>query len=117
MTARNAFYVKQGDTGRDLSAQLTGSDGRVQDLTGATAVRFRMRALSAPIGTYKVDQPAVIDAPSTSGRVRYAWQAGDVDTPGNYRAEFIATFAGREITFPTGPSPDDYIAVIVQPNA
>lgn len=108
------FYIKSGDTGRSLKARLTGGDGVPQDLTGLdNAVRFRMRENRVG-GALKVDRLAtIVDA--LRGRVQYDWQAADVDTPGEYRGEFVVTIApGQEITFPAGPPPDDFIRVVVQ---
>ena len=112
---REIMYLKQGDTGRSIEIQCKGSDGRVQDLTGATAA-FRMTPVGSAVPKIN-NAPAVIADDPTTGRVRYDWTALDVDTPGDFDVEVIATINGKPVTFPTGPKPDDYIRVVIQPRA
>lgn len=106
------FYIKQGDTGRVLGVTLVGGNGAPQDLTGAV-VRFRMRPEGNAAALATVNALAqVIDA--LRGRVSYSFVAGDTAVAGTYDGEFVATWGDREVTFPTAPSPDDFIKVVVQ---
>lgn len=112
------MYLKVGDRGRDFAIRCTGANGAPQDLTGAS-IKFRM----TPIGsdTPKVNNAAAsADDPPTDGIARYAWQAADVDTPGEYDAEMIVELGGPggpPISFPTGPEPDNYVRVVIQARA
>jgi len=46
--------------------------------------------------------------PNDAGRVRYAWQTGDTDTPGTFQGEFEVTYSTGEIeTFPN----DGFLAI------
>lgn len=58
-------------------------------------------------GDVEVDQPALVlqvddGNDGSKGKVRYAWQAADTDTPGTFWGEFEVTFpaAGGIQTFP-----------------
>jgi hypothetical protein len=74
-------------------------------MTGASVV-FRMMHLD---GTFFLSGAAVIDDAS-QGIVHYAWQAGNTNTPGAYRCEFVVTYAGGAIQrFPQG----SFLEVIV----
>lgn len=115
MPADETFYLGEGDTGRDLALRCSGSDGVVQDLTGAP-VTFRMTPVNGD-GVPKIEKPALVDDPPTAGIVRYEFDDEDVDEPGEYRAQMIAMIGGRPVTFPSGPKPDDYVRVVIQPGA
>lgn len=97
------YYVKQGDTLPALDvAVVKDSDGSVVDLTDATAVQFRMRSVNArPAGAFKVNAAgSFVSKPA--GTLRYAWIAGDTDTPGRFVGEFVITFTGGGVmTVPT----------------
>ncbi len=89
------FYLKKGDTLPRLRATLRDADGEVVDLD-ACVVKLRMR--SRPGGAVKVFAAAtVIDA--ANGVVEYTWLAADVDTAGEYLAEWQLTFSN---TVPSG---------------
>lgn len=108
------FYTKVGDTGRPLVVTLTGSDGSVQDLSGASAVVLNARFTRTDVRKINGGACAVV-APATDGRVRYDPDPADVDTPGVLQCEFVATLAGNEqVTFPSGPEPDQYLEWVVQ---
>lgn len=96
------YYVKQGSTAAILTATLKDADGAAVSLTGAT-VKFSMR----PAGnmTPKVNLATATPDPdqtANKGKVTYPWVAADVDTPGDYEAEFKVTFPDTKIQrFPT----------------
>lgn len=99
------FTLKANDLLPSLQG-VTASKGAPVDLSGATSVRFIMRAADsafAPVaGAPKVNATAVAVAPATSGVLRYDWAVGDTATPGNYVGEFQVTFPGtKPQTFPT----------------
>lgn len=89
------FYLKKGDTSPSIRYTLSPT----VDLTGAT-VRFSMR--NRATGAIKINRAtAGIVAPATGGVVQYNWTSGDVDTAGEYQAEFEITHAsGTPETFP-----------------
>ena len=75
------------------------SGGTPIDLTGATGVNFIMKATQG--STIKVNAAAIIVTP-LSGVVRYDWAVADVDTPGEYIAEWQVTWTGgKKQSFPT----------------
>lgn len=105
------FHLKVGDTLPKYRRTLRGSDGAVQDLTGATSVKFRMRKMGTT-GAYKVDAAAVvIDAPN--GLVEYAWVAADTDTPGSYHAEWQVFWGANRQTHPN----DNHSVIQINPTA
>lgn len=91
------FPITMGDTLPVLTSSLMDADGAAIDLTGAT-VTFRMRAMES--ATLKVNAAATVDAPATAGKVRYAWQVADTDTPGGFFAEWRITYAAGQLTVP-----------------
>lgn len=99
-------YLKRGDTLPIFSAVLREADGDAVDLQAGDTVAFYMRETETS-RLLKVDGEAMAivatDVPITDpnrGRVTYAWQAADVDTPGAYDAEVRLTRAGSTRTFP-----------------
>lgn len=98
------FTTKRNDT-FPIKATLEDADGPV-DLTGAT-VKFLMQDLQ---GNQVVDASATITNAS-QGKVEYNWVSGDVDTAGEFEAEFEVTFSsGKVRTFPN----EDYITVVIE---
>lgn len=96
MSTVEEFFIKSGDLLPFLDATLTDANGDPVDLTGATVV-FHM-------GPRRAD-PATVTGAATilsavEGTVRYAWQAGDTDEVGTFRAEFEVAIAGKPLTFP-----------------
>lgn len=86
------FLINQGELTPTLDAALISSEGQVVNLQGAT-VRFHLYALG---GQLIFDRPAtVVDA--TDGHVRYAWQAGDTNTPGRHLGKFVVTYSNLEV--------------------
>ena len=102
--------VKDNDTGSTITATLTDASGAAVNVTGAT-VRFTMTAYGG--STPKVNRQAATIVTAASGVVRYTWQAGDLDTPGPFLAEFEVTFSGGAVqTYPgTG-----YLRVYISPD-
>lgn len=96
-----AFAIKQGDSLPVLEATITKADGTALDLTDATSVTFRMRAVNArAAGTFKVNAAATfVDKPN--GVVRYTFLPANTDTPGQYAGEFVIAFGGALQTAPT----------------
>jgi hypothetical protein len=99
------YFAKRGDTLAPLEAALTNCDGTPVDLTGAT-VEFLMRS-ATPGATAPLDLDATItvlpvEPPATvPNRVRVAWGAGDLDTPGRYYADWQVTWGAATLTLPT----------------
>ena len=57
--------------------------------------------------TVKVNGSATV-LDDDAGRVRYAWQTGDTDTPGTFQVEFEVEYSTGEIeTFPN----DGFLAI------
>lgn len=109
----STFSIKQGAQNPSLDATLTKGDGSAQDLTGGT-VTFSMKRQRT--GAVKVNAGActIVNAPGTDGKVKYAWQAADTDTPGVYRGSFKVTgLAGGPAVFPTS----GFVWVTVNPKA
>ena len=92
---------KVGDTRPFLDATLKDADGAV-DLTGITSVRFVLEDEDAnEIVNESSTGANVTITGSTSGQVRYKWQAADLSSEGNYYAEWKVTFSdGTVARFP-----------------
>lgn len=89
------FNIGEGDTSPGLDFAITPTS---IILTGASAV-FRWRAVGATTWTY--EEPAIILIPTGTPTLRYAWQAGDTDTPGYFEAQFVVTYLDTTVeTFP-----------------
>lgn len=92
------FVTKKGDTEPPIEATLEDADGNAKDLTNASGVDFHMKDPRAD--TAKVDAAGSIDD-AANGKVSYQWVASDVDTEGEYEAEFEVTWSdGDTETFP-----------------
>lgn len=103
-----AFKIKAHDRKPSVTVTL-GYDGSltVPDLTGAT-ISFIMRLKDAT-GAPKVNSPATVVDLATAV-IRYDWEVGDTDTPGEYEAEWeVVGSDGLTQTFPT----DAYNTVMV----
>ena len=99
------FIIKKDDDLPNIRATLFDGVGVPVNLSAAT-VEFRMASLAG--GVKASGSAVVVDA--ANGVVEYAWQAGDTDTVGRYRAEFKVTIGGELQTFPTS----GYISVSVE---
>jgi hypothetical protein len=103
--------ITAGDRLRLPQAVLEDSEGEPVNLEGCT-VAFRM--VNYHTGDVAVDDQAAIkmqtdSAPSTWGRVTYAWQAGETSTAGLYRCWWIVSSGGLTSHFP--PDGDFYILI------
>ena len=93
---------KRGDTGPPIT--ITCLDGtNPKDLTAATSAKFLMGTINAQgVSNVKAQGNMTFDADRGTGRVTYSWQAGDLDTPGEFKVEVEVTFAnGTKQTFPS----------------
>lgn len=101
---------KRGDTGPPIT--ITCLDGtNPKDLTGATSAKFLMGTINAQgVSTLKTSGTMTFDADRSTGKVTYAWQTTDLDTPADYKVEVEVTWAnGQKQTFPS----DSYLTVSV----
>ncbi len=110
MAIPDKLVVKAGDSIPPCQGTALRPDGGPKDLTTATSVTFRMTPV-APGLAPDIDAPAVIVGDPVEGVLKYAWQAGDTNAPGLYRAEFFVVYEdGSDETFPT----DGYITIEIQ---
>ena len=92
MTATNITY-KVGDTRPFLDATLKDANGAV-DLTGVNSVRFVLEDEDANEIVNESSTGANLTITgTTSGKVRYKWQAADLSSEGNYYAEWKVTYS------------------------
>lgn len=101
-------YVKRGDLQPIVRARLLDADQQPVPVAADADVTFTLRPIlprgSAPIlngvAATRV-APSSFD-PEEEGWVEYAWEDGDTDVPGGFRAEFqILDDAGAQIqTYP-----------------
>jgi len=88
------FKTKVGDTAKAIRCLILPAS---RDLTGAT-VAFHMRSLG---GANKTSAPALIVTATVTPTVEYSWLAADLDTAGEYEADFTVTYvSGKSETFP-----------------
>lgn len=96
------YYVKQGDTYRQITGTLKDAEGRPVNISGAT-VRFLMRAIDGTTNKVTAVATNLDDGTlANRGRVAYTWQTADINTPGDFKAEFEVSFAGAKDTYPRG---------------
>ena len=99
------FYIRETDSAAQPAyyAQiLNESDESAVNLVGAT-ITFTM--IDSIERTVKIDAQStgisIVDG--ANGKVKYSWQAGDLNTPGLYVIYFNVTPAsGDSFTFPSG---------------
>lgn len=82
--------VKKNATAPYPRAYLEAPPGTPLDLSDAASVTFQM--VHAETGATKASGAATVEN-AAAGLVSYAWQAGDTDTVGLYRAEWTVTLA------------------------
>jgi hypothetical protein len=92
------FFIKRGDTQSPIRRTMLDANGAVVPLDAALSVRFIMRGLFA--AALKVDSAAAFVEPRSTGTVEYQWVLADVDTPGEFLAEFEITWPPGKQTFP-----------------
>ena len=91
------WWLKQNDTAPAIAFQLFSGAGTPVDLTGATV---KLIAYLPGAASPKINAAATITEQAT-GKVSYTLQAADVDTVGDYLAEFQVTFSGGAVeSFP-----------------
>lgn len=104
MANSNTFYTKRNSTARPIRATLKNPDGSAVDLSPVgTAVLFVMKSrTAADDDPEKVRASASIVSPASSGVVQYQWVAGDVNTAGQFNAEWQVNWSGGLVeTFPS----------------
>lgn len=103
------FTIARNDTSEDLIATLNDSAGTSFNLTGATVV-FNMQNINT--GAVKVNRAAATVVDATLRKVKYVWQASNVNTAGDYFGEFEVTFSsGKIATFPNTKSGDEALII------
>ena len=92
------FTTKRNSRRPYLRLSVKSKDGSAFPLTGALSVRFLMYSEGSNVA--KVDADAVLeDIPG--GLLRYEWAATDLDTAGEFFAEFDVSFPnGEKMTLP-----------------
>ena len=102
--------LKRNDRRPYLDDTLSDADGAV-NLSGCT-VKFFMVDSDGNTVVNQTSTGSYVTLPSaTAGQVRYAWQAADTSTSGNFKAEWQVTWGdGSQATFPN----NGHITVIVQ---
>ena len=90
------FEMKSGDRKRALKYKTSDHAAGSARFLGAS-VQFRMMD---PSGAVVVSAAGVVL--DDDGILGYAWGAGETDTVGSYRGEFVVTFSdGLEDTYPS----------------
>lgn len=112
------FTVKRGDVGKTITGQFLNADGSAINCTGNTSRKFfmRKRKASGGIGDTKINGATFSFSNETTGEFSYVFTALNLDTPGDYLAEFEVTLPGGVVV--TIPTKDDksqtYIIIQVQ---
>ena len=92
----DTFEMKSGDRKRAIKYKTSDYAASSAKFLGAS-VQFRMMD---PSGTVVVNSAGVVL--DDDGILGYAWGAGETDTVGSYRGEFVVTFTdGLEDTYPS----------------
>lgn len=102
------FHTKEGDTKNALVVVLDPAQGDIDDIT---TVDFRM---SNKLLTETLIDRAVDDWDSATAEATVLFTEEEVETPGIYYGEFVATYDDGTIeTFPN----QDYITITIQRKA
>lgn len=91
------IWMKKGDRLPSITYVLVGPEGIV-DLSSASGVVFKFELAD---GSGSPISGSCVVEDEGGGRVRYDWGASDTAAAGAYNAEFVATFGGKEMTFPS----------------
>lgn len=111
--AVDRFIIKQGDLIPTIKGTCLDAAGDAVDLDTASQITFRMTPIRGGLAPDIAADGGLVGDPA-DGLVEYAWESGDTDVPGLYRAEFgVEYIDGSSETFPT----DGYIAVEIQKKA
>lgn len=95
------FNTKRHSQRPYLRMRVQDSEGDAFDFTGAVGATFVMYT-KADEPVEKVNASAVIVGDPTEGILEYQWEAVDVDTAGEYLAEFDVNYgAGETLTLPS----------------
>ncbi len=88
----NVFYIKEGDLWPPLEAYLKQADGEAIPLQESDDVILVLSKHKNRKEVVLQSQVEVVNL--LEGHVRYAWNLGDTDTPGDYQGEFIILLDG-----------------------
>jgi hypothetical protein len=91
------FVTKRHSRKPYLKLHVTNSDDSNFDFTSATGVTFLMYDAD---GVEVVNAAGSVVSPATAGILQYAWAAVDVQTEGEFTAEFDVDFSGEKMTLP-----------------
>lgn len=100
------IIMKKGDSLPSIQATLIMPDGA--DLSLATSVTFQFE----PIGGGSVVSGLCVVVDALNRKVRYDWGGSDTVNAGDFRAEFLVNFSGRQERFPN----DGYLSLKIQDN-
>jgi hypothetical protein len=92
-TAEDQDYIR-ASAGPRSSTQLL----KNANLAGATSVLFVWRLRTGTKAS--ASSAAAVFVDKEAGQLRYDWQAGDTDVPGQYYGEFVVTFPDGNQTYP-----------------
>lgn len=96
------WTAKQGDVYGYIVEQLLDENLEPVDLTAITSLRFEMERRGDTDPTVADDDHTEVIGDPTDGIVRYTWQPGDLDEPGEFRFEWRVEFSTDRVqTFPS----------------
>lgn len=105
----SVLTLKAGDLLPVLAVQLVDANRRAVDINGST-VRFDM---VDETGRYIIENAVPTIVSDTLGKLEYAWQVGDTDVAGAYRASFTVTLQD-DVTVYTVPN-SGTISIVIEP--
>lgn len=88
MAVSKTLTIKSKDTYPPLETTLEQAGGAPIDLTNVEKVKFIMKKDGAGNSNPEIGGYCTIDADKTSGKVYYAWTAGQTDVVGTYAVEW-----------------------------